>query len=42
MRVYQQAIEMNRQLAAIAPAIERNDRDLMREMISSSCVGACV
>jgi four helix bundle protein len=32
MRVYQQAIEMNRQLAAVAPRIERHDRDLVRQM----------
>jgi four helix bundle protein len=32
MRVYQQAIEMNRQLALVAPRIERNDRDLVRQM----------
>jgi len=32
MRVYQRAIEMNRRLAAMAPLIERNDRDLLRQM----------
>lgn len=32
MRVYQQAIEMNRQLALVAPRIERHDRDLVRQM----------
>ena len=32
MRVYQQAIEMNRQLALVVPRIERGDRDLVRQM----------
>ena len=32
MRVYQQAIEMNRKLARVAVVIERNDRDLVRQL----------
>ncbi|MEY4578162.1 MAG: hypothetical protein RL701_2865 [Pseudomonadota bacterium] len=32
MRVYQQAIEMNRKLARVAALIERNDRDLVRQL----------
>jgi four helix bundle protein len=32
VRVYQAAIEMNRKLAAVADRIERNDRDLLRQL----------
>jgi four helix bundle protein len=32
MRVYQQAIEMNRKLARVARVIERPDRDLVRQL----------
>ena len=32
MRVYQKALEMNRQLAQAARAIERNDCDLLRQL----------
>jgi four helix bundle protein len=32
MRVYQQAIEMNRRLAGVAGLIERHDRDLVRQL----------
>jgi four helix bundle protein len=32
MRVYQQAIEMNRKLARVAGVIERRDRDLVRQL----------
>jgi four helix bundle protein len=32
MRVYQQAIEMNRKLAGVARVIERHDRDLVRQL----------
>jgi four helix bundle protein len=32
MRVYQEAIEMNRTLARVARRIERHDRDLMRQL----------
>jgi four helix bundle protein len=32
MRVYQQAIEMNRKLAGVAGVIERHDRDLVRQL----------
>jgi four helix bundle protein len=32
MRVYQRAIEMNQQLAAVTKRIERSDRDLARQL----------
>ena len=32
MRVYQQAIEMNRKLARVAGVIGRHDRDLLRQL----------
>src|SRR4051794_17996018 len=32
MRVYEKAIEMNRQLAQVSALIERNDRDLLRQL----------
>jgi four helix bundle protein len=32
MRVYHKSLEMNRQLARIAPAIARFDRDLLRQL----------
>jgi four helix bundle protein len=32
MRVYQQAIEMNRKLAQVSGLIERHDRDLVRQL----------
>jgi hypothetical protein len=32
MRVYQAAIEMNRKLALVVPRIERNDRDLLKQL----------
>ncbi|HEX6243431.1 MAG TPA: four helix bundle protein [Polyangiales bacterium] len=32
MRVYRQAVEMNRQLAGVAGVIERRDRDLLRQL----------
>jgi four helix bundle protein len=32
MRVYQQAIEMNRKLARVSGVLERHDRDLVRQL----------
>jgi len=32
MRVYEAALEMNRVIAQVAPMIERNDRDLLRQL----------
>ena len=32
MRIYQHSIEMNRKLAAVVRQIERNDRDLVRQL----------
>jgi four helix bundle protein len=32
MRVYQHSIDMNRKLALVARVIERNDRDLVRQL----------
>jgi hypothetical protein len=36
MRVYQKAIEMNRKLASVAPAIGRCDRDLLLQLRRAS------
>jgi hypothetical protein len=36
MRVYHKALEMNRMLAKVAPAIARFDRDLLRQLKRAS------